>query len=84
MRAGRVGAFPEIFRAGLIRLGGRRAQARSWFPAFAGGDLAVMRRAAVSLYAVLEGALLSLEYLHSELADDSEADTVTGRFMLEF
>lgn len=35
-------------------------------------------------YALLEGALLSLEYLHSELADDSEADTVTGRFMLEF
>ena len=35
-------------------------------------------------YAAVEGAVISLEYLHNEFAGGAEEDSITGRLAIEF
>lgn len=61
-----------------LQLGARYGMSKEF------GDFAEDQYGVAVNYSVFEGAVVGLEYLHSEYAADGDEDMVAGRFTLEF
>ena len=79
------GDQPEAFNIEIgyavledLQLGARYAGSREF------GEFAESQYGAVANYELFDGAVVSLEYLHGELPDGSDEETLTGRLAIEF
>ena len=61
-----------------LQVGARYAESREF------GEFAETQYGAVANYELFDGAVVSLEYLHGDLPDGTDEDTVTGRLAIEF